>query len=117
MKARFKDTKDPAVNVTTWVLLVTIVFSVAARLGTKLHLFKKLTLDDLLIVSSLAFGIGQNIAVSLAVASGYGKHYKEVSSTEADEIMKVRFSFTILWPDADISDRSFSPPPSCIIHP
>lgn len=117
MKARFKDTKDPAVNVTTWVLLVTIVFSVAARLGTKLHLFKKLTLDDLLIVSSLAFGIGQSIAVSLAVASGYGKHYKEVSDTEADEIMKVRFLFTILWPDVDISDRSFSPPPCCIIHP
>lgn len=91
MGTRFKgDTKDPAINVTTWVLLVTIIFSVSARLGTKFRLFKKLTVDDLLIIASLVFGVGQNIAVSLAVASGYGKHYKDVSGAELDQVMKVR---------------------------
>lgn len=90
MGSRFTgDTKDPAVNVTTWVLLVTIIFSVSARLGTKFRLFKKLTVDDLLIIASLVFGIGQSIVVSLAVGSGYGKHYKDVSSAEADQVMKV----------------------------
>lgn len=90
MGTRFKgDTKDPAINVTTWVLLVTVIFSVFARLGTKIRLFKKLTVDDLLIIASLAFGVGQSIAVSLAVGSGYGKHYKDVSNAELDQVMKV----------------------------
>ncbi|KAJ5814482.1 hypothetical protein N7474_006259 [Penicillium riverlandense] len=98
MGSRFKgDTKDPAVNVTTWFLLVTIVFSVSARLGTKFRLFKKLTLDDLLIIASLVFGIGQSIVISLAVGSGYGKHYKEVSSAEVDQVMKNLFAGSLLY--------------------
>lgn len=91
MGTRFKgDTKDPAVNVTTWVLLVTIIFSVSARLVTKIRLFKRLTTDDLLIIASLLLGIGQSIVVSLAVESGYGKHSKDVSSAEMEQVMKVR---------------------------
>lgn len=90
MGTRFKDdTKDPAVNVTNWVLLVTIIFSVSARLGTKIRLFKRLTTDDLLIIASLVFGIGQSIVVSLAVGSGYGKHFKDVSSADMQQVMKV----------------------------
>lgn len=54
MGTRFKtESKDPAVNVTTWVLLVVVILSVSARLGTKFNLFHKLTIDDLLIVASL----------------------------------------------------------------
>lgn len=91
MGTRFKgDTKDPAVNVTTWVLLVTIIFSVSARLATKIRLFKRLTTDDLLIIASLVLAIGQSIVVSLAVGSGYGKHSKDVSSTDMEQVMKVR---------------------------
>jgi hypothetical protein len=93
MGTRFKgDTKDPAVNVTTWVLLVTIIFSVSARLVTKIRLFKRLTTDDLLIIASLVLGIGQSIVVSLAVGSGYGKHFKDVSSADMEQAMKVRIS-------------------------
>lgn len=102
MGTRFKgDTKDPAVNVTTWFLLVTIGFSVSARLVTKIRLFKRLTTDDLLIITSLLFAIGQSIVVSLAVGSGYGKHFKDVSSADMEQVMKVRIfrlfrSFTCL---------------------
>ncbi|CAG8887251.1 unnamed protein product [Penicillium egyptiacum] len=98
MGTRFKgDTKDPAVNVTNWVLLVTIIFSVSARLGTKIRLFKKLTADDLLIIASLAFGIGQSIVVSLAVGSGYGKHSTDVSSPDMDQVMKNLFAGSLLY--------------------
>ncbi|KAI2707941.1 hypothetical protein CBS147333_4523 [Penicillium roqueforti] len=98
MGTRFKgDTKDPAVNVTTWVLLVIIIFSVSARLGTKVRLFKKLSTDDLLIIASLIVGIGQNIAVSLAVGSGYGKHFKDVSSANMQQVMKDLFAGSLLY--------------------
>ncbi|KAJ6087398.1 hypothetical protein N7467_006312 [Penicillium canescens] len=98
MGTRFKgDTKDPAVNVTTWVLLVTIIFSVSARLVTKIRLFKRLTTDDLLIIASLVLGIGQSIVVSLAVGSGYGKHFKDVSSADMEQVMKNLFAGSLLY--------------------
>ncbi|KAJ5086876.1 hypothetical protein NUU61_008183 [Penicillium alfredii] len=98
MGTRFKgDTKDPAVNVTNWVLLVTIIFSVSARLGTKYRLFRKLTIDDLLIISSLVFGIGQSIVISLAVGSGYGKHFRHVSNAEFDQVMKSLYAGSFLY--------------------
>jgi hypothetical protein len=117
MGGRFKgDTKDPAVNVTTWVLMVTIILSVTVRLGTKWRLFHKLTADDVLIVTSMvgfargdlwarrsniltrgpqAFSIAQSIMVNLAVGSGYGKPFKDVSSDQFEDVMKVgRSSWT-----------------------
>jgi hypothetical protein len=48
--------------------------------------------DDLLIFASLVFGIAQGIAISLAVAAGYGYHYTTVSSANLDRVMKVRIS-------------------------
>lgn len=48
--------------------------------------------DDLLIFASLVFGIAQGIAISMAVAAGYGNHYSTVSSAGVDRVMKVRIS-------------------------
>lgn len=36
-----------------------------------------------------AFSIGQSIAVSLAVGSGYGKHLRDVASADSDQLLKV----------------------------
>lgn len=91
MGSRFKgDTQDPAVNVTTWLFMVIMVFSVMTRLGTKFYLFKRLMVDDLLIFASLVFGIAQGTAISLAVSAGYGYHYTTISSASLDRVMKVR---------------------------
>lgn len=91
MGSRFTgDSQDPAVNVTTWLLMVIMVFSVATRLGTKYHLFRRLMVDDFLIFAALAFGIAQGIAISMAVSGGYGYHYETVSSTRLERVTKVR---------------------------
>ncbi|KAJ5599347.1 hypothetical protein VI817_000511 [Penicillium citrinum] len=98
MGTRFKtESKDPAVNVTTWVLLVVVILSVSARLGTKFNLFRKLTVDDWLMVGSLVFCVVQSIIISMAVASGYGKHFKDVSSPEFDQTMKYLYAGSLLY--------------------
>jgi hypothetical protein len=95
MGSRFNgDTQDPAVNVTTFLFIVIMVFSVATRLGTKFHLFRRLMIDDFLIFASLVFGIAQSIAISMAVSNGYGYHYSTVSSDRLDRAMKVRISYS-----------------------
>lgn len=44
--------RDPAINVVSWFLLVVSFLSVLVRLGTKLWMFHRLTRDDYLIVVS-----------------------------------------------------------------
>ncbi|KAJ5587743.1 uncharacterized protein N7459_003508 [Penicillium hispanicum] len=98
MGTRFHtDTRDPAVNVTNFVLLVVILLGVLVRLGTKFRLFKRFTPDDYCIVSSLVFCVVQCISVSMAVGSGYGDHYKTVSSANFDQVMKWLYAATILY--------------------
>ncbi len=80
---------DPAVNITAWLFMIITVFSVTSRLGTKFYLFKKLMIDDILILVSMVFSIGHVIAVSMAVSYGYGYHYPTIPSEKRDQIMKV----------------------------
>ncbi|GAT18594.1 hypothetical protein RIB2604_00100880 [Aspergillus luchuensis] len=91
------DTKDPAVNVSTWFLLVTASLSVIFRLGTKYGSFRTLTNDDYLIVVSLIFCIGQSIAVSMAVANGYGYHYSTLTPERFDNMMKSQYAAALLY--------------------
>lgn len=91
MGSRFNyETNKPAVAVTTFVLLVSVILSVSARLGTKYGLFRKLTHDDLAIIASLLFAILQDVCIALAVDSGYGDHQTDVSDGDLDQVMKVR---------------------------
>ncbi|CAG8385530.1 unnamed protein product [Penicillium salamii] len=95
MGTRFTgDSKDPEVNVTAWCLLVVVILAVFARLGTKYHIFHRLTSDDFLVVLSSVFYIAQVVTLSLAVASGYGTHKQDVSDSDFEQVMKVRFSLT-----------------------
>jgi hypothetical protein len=129
MGSRFTgDTKDPSVNVTAWLFMVIMIFSVTTRLGTKYHLLKKLMVDDLIIFTSLLFAIGQGIAISMAVSAGYGDHYNTISAGKADDVMKVRsLSFILIlshvshvdsWGrrqklDADLLNRAYMQDLSC----
>ncbi|KAJ6445238.1 3-hydroxybenzoate 6-hydroxylase 1 [Purpureocillium lavendulum] len=98
MGSRFSgDTNDPAVNVTTWLFMIIMVFSVITRIGTKLHLFKRLMLDDLFILASLVFGIAQAITISVAVGFGYGDHYVTISSTRLDQVMESIYAGSLLY--------------------
>ncbi|CAG7954434.1 unnamed protein product [Penicillium olsonii] len=98
MGTRFTgDSKDPEVNVTAWCLLVVVVLAVFARLGTKYHIFKRLTSDDFLVIVSAAFCIAQVVTLSLAVAAGYGTHKKDVSDANFDQIMKNLWTASLLY--------------------
>ncbi|GLA31533.1 hypothetical protein AnigIFM63326_010207 [Aspergillus niger] len=100
------DTKDPAVNVSTWFLLVTASLSVIFRLGTKYGSFRTLTNDDYLIVVSLIFCIGQSIAVSMAVANGYGYHFSTLTPERFDNMMKSPQSPGTLTEEQSVSIQS-----------
>ncbi|PYH95513.1 hypothetical protein BO71DRAFT_201928 [Aspergillus ellipticus CBS 707.79] len=91
------DTRDPAVNITTWFLLVTASLSVIFRLGTKYGSFRTLTNDDYLIVLSLIFCIGQSVAVSMSVSNGYGYHISTLSPERIDRMMQSQYAAALLF--------------------
>ncbi|EAW17316.1 uncharacterized protein NFIA_072300 [Aspergillus fischeri NRRL 181] len=91
------DTRDPAVNVTNWFLVVVAGLSVLIRLGTKFWIFHRLTSDDYLIIVSLAFCIAQSAAISTAVSHGYGYHFATISSQNFDNVMKSQYAAYILY--------------------
>ncbi|KAL6231487.1 hypothetical protein BDW75DRAFT_247873 [Aspergillus navahoensis] len=91
------DTRDPAVNVTTWFLVVVAALSVLIRLGTKCWVFRKLTSDDYLIVAALALCIAQSATISAAVAHGYGDHFTTVLSADFVQVMKCQYAASILY--------------------
>ena len=49
------------------------------------------------------FAIAQNISVSVAVSHGYGKHIKEISSSDWDSTMKVS---VVEYGDESANERS-----------
>ncbi|KAF4156942.1 hypothetical protein CNMCM6936_005786 [Aspergillus lentulus] len=91
------DTRDPAVNVTNWFLVVVVGLSVLIRLGTKFWIFHRLTSDDYLIIASLTFCIAQSAAISTAVSHGYGYHFATISSANFDQVMKSQYAAYILY--------------------
>ncbi|EAW13293.1 uncharacterized protein ACLA_017400 [Aspergillus clavatus NRRL 1] len=91
------DTRDPAVNISNWFLLVVAILSVLIRLGTKLRIFNRLTNDDYLMVAALALNVGQSIAVSTAVAHGFGDHFDTVSTQDFVQVMKAQYAAFILY--------------------
>ncbi|KAL4875320.1 hypothetical protein BJY04DRAFT_224192 [Aspergillus karnatakaensis] len=91
------DTRDPAVNITTWFLVVVAALSVLIRLGTKYWLFRRLTSDDYLIIASLLLCLVQSTVISRAVAYGYGDHFSTVSSVNFTQIIKYQYAASILY--------------------
>jgi hypothetical protein len=54
------DTETPAINVLCWFLLIIAVLGVLTRLGTKIWIFRKFTVDDyMIILSAVSFQTSQ----------------------------------------------------------
>lgn len=89
MKHELRDTWTPAVNVLTWFMLVVSILSVLIRLSTKLWIFRKLTVDDVLSIGAMVTCIAQSIAISMATAGGLGQHWNTLSVASRNSMMKV----------------------------
>ncbi|PLB50739.1 hypothetical protein P170DRAFT_463859 [Aspergillus steynii IBT 23096] len=91
------DSWNPAVNITSWFLMSSTALCVMCRLVTKWLIFRKLTMDDYFVIISLAFCIGNTIALSMATANGYGDHTSIASRAKQDAVMKSQFAATLLF--------------------
>ncbi|KAA8650991.1 uncharacterized protein ATNIH1004_003682 [Aspergillus tanneri] len=91
------DSRNPAVNATTWSLLVASWLSVLSRLISKYRTVRRFTGDDYLIVVSAILCTAQSIAVSIMVANGYGSHVGDVSLGRFEALMKAQYAASLLY--------------------
>ncbi|KAE8317689.1 hypothetical protein BDV41DRAFT_572569 [Aspergillus transmontanensis] len=82
------DSWNPAIAVITWLLMSITALAVASRLLTKYLLAGGLMADDALIMISFVFGIGNNIAIFVATAHGFGNHTGTIIATMKDIVTK-----------------------------
>ncbi|KAK1138852.1 hypothetical protein N8T08_001723 [Aspergillus melleus] len=95
---RFADgSRNPTVNASTWALLTAAILSVLSRLISKYRTVRRFTSDDYLIIVSVIFCSAQSVAVSMAVANGYGDRFNQISEEQFDAVMKAQYSATILY--------------------
>ncbi|KAF5866896.1 hypothetical protein ETB97_008701 [Aspergillus alliaceus] len=91
------DSWKPAVNISTWLLMITAIFVAFARLGTKYWIIRWWSADDYLCIVSVVICIAQSVALSMATANGYGDHYDSLSETSHEGVMKSQYAATILF--------------------
>lgn len=89
MRPELRQTWTPSINILTWFMLVASILSVFTRIGTKLWIFRKLTVDDILGIVAMAFCIAETIAISIATENGLGQHMNSLSQVNKIKMMKV----------------------------
>lgn len=70
-------------------LMVTFVFSIVGRVSISYGMTKTVTVNDLVAVVALAFGVGQTAAISVATKDGLGKKQSLLTENQVSDIIKV----------------------------
>ncbi|KAF7942890.1 uncharacterized protein EAE97_006344 [Botrytis byssoidea] len=89
--------KTPLIELFVWVPLSISCLGVAARLATKIAIFKKLHLQDHLVSISLLLAIGQSIAVTIQYSNGYGQHLSTLSTSHQEGLLKAGYAANLLF--------------------
>ncbi|KAF7585525.1 hypothetical protein BBP40_010735 [Aspergillus hancockii] len=82
-------------NITNWFLMVMAILFVIARLGTKYSIFRRLMTDDYLSIVSAVLCAAQTLAISMAIANGFGDHHDIARSV--DGVLKSQYTAAILF--------------------
>ncbi|KAI5458829.1 hypothetical protein BGZ63DRAFT_52695 [Mariannaea sp. PMI_226] len=89
--------KAPLIQVLTLMFLVIAILACFVRSGTKIHMIKRLRLDDTLAVLATVFAIGQSITVFAACESGLGKPFDKLSTSKIDTFFKTQYAANAMF--------------------
>ncbi|KAI0393305.1 hypothetical protein F5Y17DRAFT_467011 [Xylariaceae sp. FL0594] len=84
-------------QILVWFIYIAPFLTVAARLGTKYALVRKLGQDDYLMIAAQGMCLAQCVAVSWGLASGLGKFKYELSAVDIDNFLKAEYVGVVLW--------------------
>ncbi|KAF1946276.1 hypothetical protein EJ02DRAFT_394467 [Clathrospora elynae] len=88
--------RTPIIQIVTWFTLVTSLLAFLTHAGIKLYVFRSLTTESWLVLTSLVFCIAQSVAVILQAEHGFGKPMATLSEQDLGANFKSEYAATIL---------------------
>ncbi|KAF7954416.1 hypothetical protein EAE96_005538 [Botrytis aclada] len=89
--------KTPLVEIFVWIPITASALGVCAHLGTKLAISEKFEWQDHFVLISMAFSIGQTIAVAIECSNGLGKLFDTLKQGQVETVLKAEYSASILY--------------------
>ncbi|KAI1305091.1 hypothetical protein F5Y03DRAFT_163742 [Xylaria venustula] len=89
--------QSSTIQLLLWFIFVVSVLTVAARLGTKYAMTRKLGWDDYIILAAQAAYLAQCISISIAVANDLGKPTSEISNRALDNFLKGEYASIVFF--------------------
>ncbi|KAI1262322.1 hypothetical protein F5Y18DRAFT_430223 [Xylariaceae sp. FL1019] len=75
-----------------WFIFVVVIFSVGARLGTKLAMTRKLGWDDQVMIAATIAYLAQCISISQGASQGLGKPQNTLSTEQLQSFLKAEYA-------------------------
>ncbi|KAF1835438.1 hypothetical protein BDW02DRAFT_288673 [Decorospora gaudefroyi] len=88
--------RTPIVQIVTWFTLVTSLLAFCTHAGIKYYVFRSLTTESWVVLTSLVFCVAQSAAVSLQAHYGFGKPMASLSEYNVEAALKSGYAATIL---------------------
>ncbi|KAI0156448.1 hypothetical protein GGR57DRAFT_82458 [Xylariaceae sp. FL1272] len=75
-----------------WFIFIVAIFSVGARLGTKLAMTRKLGWDDWIMVAATVAYLAQCVSISQGASQGLGKPQDTLSTAQLESFLKAEYA-------------------------
>ncbi|KAK5625795.1 hypothetical protein RRF57_001511 [Xylaria bambusicola] len=89
--------QSSTVQLLLWFIFIVSVLTVAARLGTKYALTRKLGWDDYIMLAAQIAYLAQCISISIGVADDLGVPADEISDTAIDNFLKAEYASIVFY--------------------
>ncbi|KAI0412738.1 hypothetical protein F5X98DRAFT_367111 [Xylaria grammica] len=91
------ESQGSKVQLLLWFIFVVSVLTVAARLGTKYAMTRKLGWDDYLMLAAQAAYLGQCIPISIGIANDLGTPASKLSDVAVDSFLKAEYASIVFF--------------------
>ncbi|KAL8788533.1 MAG: hypothetical protein Q9213_001606 [Squamulea squamosa] len=85
------------ISVVTWLLIITTVLVVVARIVTRYATMNTLRWDDIMAIFAMVTAVGQSIAISISSTNGLGSHADTLSQHQRDVIQKALYVSLLIY--------------------
>ena len=91
------DNQGPLLAIATEFALTIMALAVVTKIALNLTIRRILRVEDFLIITTLAFGIGQSIAILVAISNGLGQRKAHLSADSITSVESAQYAASLLF--------------------
>lgn len=91
------DNYSPVVNIVTWILLVSMVLAVCAKVAMKIIGRRSFNIDDSMLVAAMVLSAAQSATLSVQTYNGVGRPFESLTISQIRTYEKAGYSADLLY--------------------